>query len=413
MTALSVIAAFLLSPVSHTLEPQTARASDGGGSLALMVKEYGLDTIAWMAMDEVIHEITGDIVKWINEGFDGNPRFVREFDKMLLDVADDQVGSFIYGSDLRMLCSPFQLEVSGALLMQYSEGRDFDVQCTLTDVVENAEGFFGGDFLAGGWDGWFEMTQRPENNPYGAFVLGQEEMGVRIRNAEGEQINLFEVGRGMITTEFCEDIEVHSPGAAGPHMERHCETVTPGSVIEEKLNSALDMGERRMLVADEINEVIGALIARLGREALNNLREVDYEGVRNNEGERRGYIHEEDPEAQAGEGEFTFTTSCSDDLTTCNSDGTFTVTVPESGEHEVCGFGGDPNSCQTISDPSGNSSSGSISGGGGGSTEDAIDDEFNDSGLPGDPIEEGPGGEPHPNPTPGLPNPGEGGSPGF
>ena len=56
-------------------------------------------------------------------------------------------------------------------------------------------------------------------------------------------------------------------GAAAPAKQR-CVISTPGKVISEQLNKALGAGQDQLVAADEINEVISALIGQLANQAL-------------------------------------------------------------------------------------------------------------------------------------------------
>src|SRR5690606_1528490 len=121
----------------------------------------------------------------------------------LRDIADQVAGDFIYGSELGFLCSPFELDVRAALDIQYQESQDFgsQVQCTLSDVVNNVENF-GQSFS--NWSDWFQITTRPQNNPYGAMLMAQAELDARIRNAQGQELELLDWGEGFLSMRQCD-----------------------------------------------------------------------------------------------------------------------------------------------------------------------------------------------------------------
>lgn len=226
--------------------------------LALQFQEYVLDQLAWDIAKMAISSITDSIVNWINSGFEGNPAFVTNLERYLLDIVDQVIGEFIYGSDLAFLCSPFQLEVRIALALAYYQPYGDEARCTLSDVVSNIEGFFAGAYDPRGWESWFAIATNPHNNPYGALFEADAELSIRIANAAGERLTLLEWGDGFLSEEDCED-EDDSLG---------CFIINPGSVIEGQLEHALGSGIRQLELADEINEIVGALVGYLARELL-------------------------------------------------------------------------------------------------------------------------------------------------
>lgn len=225
-------------------------------------KEIVLDGIAWSMINLTLQQVSKSIVSWINSGFEGSPTFIQDFEGFMTDIADHVAGDLIFGSELQFLCSPFQLNIRLALDLQYRRGRDYayENQCTLTKVVANVDRFMDGDFFAGGWGGWFQMTNRPANNPYGALLMAQERLSLRINSVQTAETNLANWGKGFLTMKEC------IPG--GPGESADCYNVTPGTAIEAQLNSALDLGNQRLIVADEINEIISALFTQLAYQAF-------------------------------------------------------------------------------------------------------------------------------------------------
>lgn len=229
---------------------------------SLELKEWALDGVAFAIANIAIQNISRSIVEWINSGFQGSPAFVTDLGGFLTDVGDRQMGRFIQELGLGFMCSPFKLDVMVALDLQYRSARNYEDQCTLTDVINNVDGFFSNNALGdGGWESWFSLTTRPENNPYGALVLAQQQSSIRLSNAKGEQSQILSFGRGFLSFKECDDI-------GEGDVEQHCTISTPGSVIETQLNEALGYGADRLKVADEINEIIGALFAQLAQQVF-------------------------------------------------------------------------------------------------------------------------------------------------
>lgn len=248
--------------VSKAYNAVTAWATD-----ALVLKAYTLDGIAWALINEILHQMSQSIISWINSGFQGSPAFVTDLQGFLLGVADKVAGDFIWGSNLNFLCSPFELDIRFALDLQYRKGRNHNSQCTLSGVVKNVENFMNGNFLEGGWDGWFGMTQNAYNNPYGALFMAQEELSGRLTNNRGQQIKLLDFGKGFFSK---------ADGTGNITL--------PGAAIEAQLNNTLDSSQRRLQVADEINEIVASLFTQLvsqvftGAKGLFGLTNPGYNG---------------------------------------------------------------------------------------------------------------------------------------
>ena len=221
---------------------------------------FGMDTIAIAVVKHMLERILDSTTNWINNGFNGGPAYVSNPKQYFTDIADGTAGEFIIGSDLNFLCSPFQTQVRLALQKAYVKPNPF--QCTLTEVVGNIDAFYG-DFSQGGWDGWFAMTQNNSNNPYGAYLDAKVELDSRIANAMGIKKEQLDWGRGFLSFEKCPEGQELDP-ADGTGDCRVAKTIiTPGSVIESQLENVLGTGVRQLELADEFDELVGALLGQL------------------------------------------------------------------------------------------------------------------------------------------------------
>lgn len=226
-------------------------------------KEFWLDAFFNQAAKIVIHNITDSIVSWINSGFRGSPAFVTDPQAFFTDVADQVAGEFIAGTELGFICDPFQIDIRAALNYNYSS--DFRVNCRLSDAVRNTEDFLrftGGDFNQGGWAGWFSMTQQHQNNPYGAYAQARGELSLRIATAQGVEEKKLDWGKGFLSWQDCiQEDQQGNCTLKGPIK-------TPGSVIESQLENVLGSGIRQLELADEFNEIVGALVGQLVQRVL-------------------------------------------------------------------------------------------------------------------------------------------------
>ena len=244
-------------------------------------KEFVLDPLLWIVAKTLIRQISRDLVDWINNGFQGGPGFVTDFDGFMQNVLDRSIGQFIEGTDLAFLCDPFSIQIRIALNINFRQSFRDEARCTLTDIIANIDNFLAGDFLAGGWDGWFSMTQNQQNNVYGAFALAKAEAEVRAARAAAAADTEINVGSGIISWKTCPAGSDEGPGGAcfnsisGEPVNPQINT--PGSLIEDQLATTFGSEIRTLEIADEFNEVLGALASLL----VSRLFSSGTQGLRN------------------------------------------------------------------------------------------------------------------------------------
>lgn len=282
------------------------------GTSALVLKDFTLDgTIGWAIAKMMLRAMTQSVLAWASNGFQGNPAFVQDPKRFFGSVADQTLGQLIYDTEaLKWLCSPFQFQLRRAIVF----GRSFQQQnqCTLSQVISNFDGFVSGlnNELGdlGGWDAWVTMTTLPQNNPYGAYALLSAQAEAKISGAKEFALLDINLGEGFFswkdpscvaknqqaertratyegtvgstnsvgltkaqqdTLAFTNDTGSDQPSATqGTIYFDECKTLTPGSVIAKQINDTLAKPGQELVAADEITEVIGAVLTGLLRQVL-------------------------------------------------------------------------------------------------------------------------------------------------
>lgn len=311
---LTLVSSFTFSPLfASKVQAQFAVVEVGPSGAANIVtatnatgmslKENLFDALAFGFMNYAIQRMTASTVNWINRGFKGSPSFVTNPEGFLKGVADQTVGLFIERDpNLNFLCSPIQSRIRVALINSYNPNMRNLWQCTLTDAVGNMEDFLD-DFDRGGWDKFFEISQKPQNNPIGAYIMAENEMLRQIASKVGTKEQDLNWGKGFMSFKRCTlyegggadpaniDLLDIAGGGSGFTTDEDEElsqiapprciqekTETPGTVIESRLNQALGAGQGRLEVADEVNEIIGALLTQLANKALGGLLSLTKRG---------------------------------------------------------------------------------------------------------------------------------------
>jgi hypothetical protein len=225
---------------------------------SLELKDLQYDAIAWQLVNVALEQMIKSTTQWVNSGFNGSPVFVTDLEGYLTDVGDQVAGEFIWGAQneqgnypLRFLCSPFALDIKMALNIQYATARsksNLTSQCKLSGIVKNVDNFLDGDFLDGGWEGWFDIALTPNNNPYGAMLEAQSVMQASIQGSQDIERQYLGYGDGFFT------------------LRKNGKVTTPGALIQDQMSSVLSIPQGRLTVADEINELVGALMQQLANE---------------------------------------------------------------------------------------------------------------------------------------------------
>lgn len=230
-------------------------------SAALEEKELVWDGLFFDIAQQALEQMTTDMIEWVNSGFDGEPVFITDLEKYFTDVLDDVAGEFVYGEQLSTVCTPFRINVVTAIAEEYQQQRSEEavqkeVACTV-DSIEggNQQAFLSGSFTAGGWSMWFETVLNPQNTPVGAKLAGKLEFEKEALKAMNIAKTEADYGDGVKSQKVCN----------GP---LDCTITTPGSLIKDQITKRLNIPIDRLLQADEMNEVIGALFGNLANEAV-------------------------------------------------------------------------------------------------------------------------------------------------
>lgn len=272
MVVTSGSAFFVAPPKTHAVLPVT----DAIHIALNKTKEWVFDTLAWQVANLAIESVTKSLVNWINSGFQGSPAFITDLNRNLRGLGDTVAKQFFnelsvaYG-DIEL--SPFQNRVLDAVRLGYylhTSPESFYTRYpyTLNQVSPDARAFLQGDFNQGGWNAWFATVMNPQNNPYGAQQLAEETLSNIVAGATGNRVQELSWNRGFLSWRGdCPEPE----GDVQLSGEEPCigqEIRTPGSVIEQQLNAQIGAGGRRLEVADEMNEIIGALLNQLVLQVL-------------------------------------------------------------------------------------------------------------------------------------------------
>ncbi|TSC83385.1 MAG: hypothetical protein G01um101417_650, partial [Parcubacteria group bacterium Gr01-1014_17] len=266
---------FTLPPIINPVAVPTSNITTAAQLTALNIqqsslttKECILDVLVTFLKEALIQNLTGSIVDWINNDFEGGPAFVTDPAGFFVNIADETAGSFIetqLGPIGQILCSPFDLQLRLNLWLSTSASRKQYLGCRLTDIQQGLyDAFTNGGFIAnGGWHTFNALTSDPRNNQYGAYILASDALNTEFIKKANEKLRELSEGRGFLSFKKCDKWADLSQEGTGEGSGRRCERYkveTPGSLINNQLNNAFGSELRKFELADEINEVFQALV---------------------------------------------------------------------------------------------------------------------------------------------------------
>jgi hypothetical protein len=242
------------------------------------VQQYWLKALAWQFAKLIVKQITAQTVNWINSGFNGNPAYVTDPGQFFTNIGDQTVVGYLgtQGILLNQICTPFKAPIRLALIENYMQESQMG-QCSIQKIIKNYDAFTQ-DFSQGGWDGWFQITQNMQNNPYGAYLQAQDQLSQKIASQVGKYQQQLNWGQGFLSYESCSNstqtgsYTVSEPDANGnlqmtsaggsTAQSQDCKTETPGSVIKEQLGKTLGSAMDQLNLVNDINQIVSALMVQ-------------------------------------------------------------------------------------------------------------------------------------------------------
>ncbi len=291
-TLTTILVALLLVPGTMVLAPARAHATifSDIATNSLVAKEYVLDGIAWQIRTLLVHSLVRSTVNWINRGFNGSPAYATNLKETLLDAADQEAAGFVRSlTSGSLLNLPFQDKIAQRALTAYylSSSKDsFALRnpYTLNQVSPDDRAFIDGDFTKGGLSAWLTATLNPQNTPIGFQDLVDSRLNQGVSGVTGQINQEYAVGGGFFPFRKCDEEKTtfieKDKTTTITNLDGKTEQLTtfnltpkktclrsrietPGALILEAGKKAGLTSIDQVLTADELNEVIGALMGQL------------------------------------------------------------------------------------------------------------------------------------------------------
>ena len=248
------------------------------------MKEYVLDGLAWTMANVIIDKFADSLVTWIQSGFQGSPMFLSDPEGFFKDTANAVSGAVINDLNMNWLCDPLgKLRIDIDFFFPGTSKSKY--ACTFEDISESFKSMarrdisgwidvnvninqqnivrrFGDDFRNGGFLMWL-ATADPKNNSIGRYQTARDDIYNRAHeNVEKEKFGL-SINGGFFGLRKCvewatEPRKENLDSKGNAKCLKSIDT-TPGQLVQDQLNEAAGGSFKRLQVADEINEIIGAL----------------------------------------------------------------------------------------------------------------------------------------------------------
>ena len=270
----------------------TTQTSAEIGTVGSLLGIGGLTLPSWNSMaycivNGMIVYIADSTLEWINTGFEGNPAFLSNPDQFFKDLANQEKVAFIqnlaYGANSGV-CDVFKSSIVSSILSRYGQnqrgygqgyqnggygqgynsGSSFN-GCSFDQKPGQLNLFVGGNFTAGGgWDSWYKLTQSTQNNPYDTYFRTNDRMNSQVQAIELSKTRELNWNNGYLSFWKCE---------TETQNKKDCPITTPGTVIQNKLNSTLNLGTDRLVLAEKFDQVVTAVIDQLITTAIDKTLE--------------------------------------------------------------------------------------------------------------------------------------------
>ena len=267
-----------LQNILKSIKDSWYQAMDIEQGRELTVKEYFLDPLAWTAANVIIDKFGDAMVDWIRSGFDGSPMFLSDPEGFFRDTANDFSGAIIDALDMEWLCDPLgKLRINLDFFFPGTDRAKY--RCTFNDIAGTFESYadrddisdwisvnanvrernivrlYGSDYRNGGFLMWL-FTAQKKNNDLGRTLQTADDVYAAVNarvGIEGFQLDIYKGFFGVKKCVEWEDVQ------SGSKKCLKYETRTPGNLVQDQLENSTNKDLRRLQVADEVDEIIGAL----------------------------------------------------------------------------------------------------------------------------------------------------------
>ncbi len=291
-------AVFPVSDALNTIQSTISAIADG----EFLVMDFVIKPLVIMAARTALQSLMRSVINWANNGFEGSPAFVDDLERNMQGLGDAVADGFIAELGLRgYVNSPFRdvvmRELRASFRRSTSDSAFFErSRYNLDQYSDDPAAFQRGNFSRGGVRAWIHSWLSPYNNPGGALTEARSELDRLVARATGSRMTQLGWSNGVLS--WCGPaprppgpLSLTPPPAGGapaatpppsavgssPTTSLAPRTVgcrpgqnvrTPGSLIHSRIEKSLGSDIDLLVSADEIDEMIGAVLQGLVNKML-------------------------------------------------------------------------------------------------------------------------------------------------
>lgn len=277
--------------------------------------EQCFNGIGYQLAKNQLTAMTRYALNWVSTGFGGDPFFVQNAQSFISNIEKNLLGQRVEFLTTTTGAYPYSRSFAESLVNTYRlksgvssalENLGFTLSEFMTDpnsyIGKNKleksrlalEKFANGPFR---WDSYMAFTQNEANNYIGYQMVASDIINSELEEAKDEVKEELLQNNGFLSQKKCvryedtrrEQIEKEigyseldpdysSGGVFGATSSKVCaewKTVTPGSIIKDKISNYLNSPERQAELADTINEslnsIFSILLSKLSDQGLSNI----------------------------------------------------------------------------------------------------------------------------------------------
>lgn len=171
------------------------------------IKDECLNGVAYALAKAQLASITNKTVNWINSGFNGDPLFIRDRESYFKSLGDQTLQSLLgpLASITNQSIYPFGQDFARAAILSTKSTFLNKSKSTLSNSLKPGASTedFANDFSKGGWNGWFALTQNPQNNPLGFGILASQELSEKTDAKQEDAKADLAQGDGFLSQKRC------------------------------------------------------------------------------------------------------------------------------------------------------------------------------------------------------------------
>ncbi len=280
---------------------EKVQVSDATTQAKLDSAKFSTDCLSGIAIQLAKNQLTAMTkytMNWINTGFNGDPLYVQNvnsfMDSITNKILQKETGLF-KGTNASIDYPYGRTFAQGAINAQQSV-RNFSQSMTqdlTTNYLQPGQTIqdFSQDFAAGGWEGWFGLTQDDKNNPLGSTYRWSQHISDEQATAVQQTTDQINRNGGYIDQQKCVEWQTVDANNQPEYNEDGTEktsttgtptdicikqqTITPGSTIKDKIATYINSPERQLemvkTVNDALNALFSALLSKFQKQGLEGL----------------------------------------------------------------------------------------------------------------------------------------------